>query len=260
MAIDVMPPGSDKERDELSADTVLGGRVKLFQPAKGYRAAIDPVLLAATVAAQAGEAVIDLGCGVGTAGLCVLARLPGVSCTGIDFQQTLVDLAARNAQESGFGAVYRAVCANILDKALLATATTERADQVIVNPPYLPRGQASLSDHRTKALANAESDAALADWVKAAIAVAAPRGSITFIHRADRLPELLSLMQPHLGALTVLPIQPKRDEPARRVIVRGTRGTRAPARLLPALILHEVDGRFTPLAQAVLAEAAAIQI
>jgi tRNA1(Val) A37 N6-methylase TrmN6 len=261
MSMDATEPTSAPAPHEqrLTADTVLGGRVTLHQPAAGYRAAIDPVLLAAAVSAQPGARIVDLGCGVGTAGLCLLARLPEVTCIGIDKQQVLVDLARRNAAESGFGSRYQAHFGNILDnRSLLSVAG--RADQVIVNPPYLPLGRASLSDHPIKALANAESDAVLADWVEAAAALVAPRGAVTFIHRADRLPELLSLMQQRFGALAILPIQPKAGEPARRVIVRGIRGNGAPSQLLPALILHDAEGLFTPQAQAVLRDAAAIAI
>ena len=249
---------------DLTADKVLGGRVSLFQPAEGYRAAIDPVLLAASVPADvrsgsksagAGR-VVDLGCGVGTAGLCLLARLSAFSCLGIDVQPALVDLANRNAATSGLADRYRAKVGNILDDACLRAAGP--ADHVIANPPYLPRGQASVSDHPVKALANVESDAVLADWVAAAIAIAAPRGHVTFIHRADRLPELLSLMQDRLGDLAILPIQPKPGEPARRVLVRGQRGNHAPARLLAPFVLHEADGRFTSQAEAVLRDAGPI--
>lgn len=248
-----------EDEPALTADTVLGGRVVLHQPAAGYRAAIDPVLLAAAISARPGDRVADLGCGVGTAGLCLLARVPEITCIGIDRQQVLTDLAGRNAREGGFGDRYQVVCGNILERDWLVSMAGG-ADHVIVNPPYLPQGQASLSDHPIKALANAESDAVLADWVKAALAVAVPRGTVTFIHRADRLPELLALMQSHLGALAILPIQPKAGEPARRVIVRGIRGNRAPSRLLPALVLHDPTGGFTLEAEAILRDAAPIEM
>lgn len=258
MAEQLMP-----ENVELTLDQVLGGRVTLFQPIEGYRAAIDPVLLAASVPAStmtAGGAgrIVDLGCGVGTAGLCLLARLPNVSCLGIDVQPALVDLANRNAAASGLAGRYRAIEGNILDHRRLRDVGP--ADHVIANPPYLPRGRASVSDHPVKALANVESDAVLADWVAAARAIVAPRGHVTFIHRADRLPELLSLMQECIGGLAILPIQSKPDEPARRVLVRGQRGSRAPSRLLTPVVLHEADGRFTAEAEAVLREAAALAL
>ena len=77
--------------------TVLGGRLKLHQPAEGYRAAIDPVLLAASVPCRAGEKILDLGTGIGTAALCLLARTSGVKMVGIDIQDDLIGLAIKNA-------------------------------------------------------------------------------------------------------------------------------------------------------------------
>lgn len=242
-------------------DAFLGGRLTLLQPAEGYRAAIDPILLAAAVSAVDGERIVDLGCGVGTAGLCLLSRLPivnctGITCAGIDVQRALIDLAKMNAKTNNLADRYQAHCGSILDRKLMAGLAD--ADQVIANPPYLPKGEASPSDHPIKALANIESDAGLADWVEVAARIVKPGGAVTFIHRADRMPELLALMRAHLGSFVILPIQPKRDTPASRIIVRGRKGKNAPARLLPSLVLHEPDGSYTAEVEAVLRDMAAL--
>ncbi|HEX9446567.1 MAG TPA: methyltransferase, partial [Dongiaceae bacterium] len=241
-----------------STDAFLGGRLSLRQPAEGYRAAIDPVLLAASVPAAAGARFVDLGCGVGTAGLCLLARVPGISCIGLDLQQMLVSLALENAAANGLADRYQALCGSILAEPSLVDL--RGADEAIANPPYLPRGEASISAHPVKALANVESDAVLADWVAAAASIVRPGGAVTFIHRADRLPELLSLMHDKLGSLIVLPIQPKAGQPASRVIVRGRKGKRAPAKLLAPLILHEASGAYTAEAELVLRGAGSLQL
>lgn len=239
-----------------TTDAFLGGRLSLRQPAEGYRAAIDPVLLAAAVPANPGDRIVDLGCGIGTAGFCLLARLPGIRCTGIDLQQVLVSLALENARANGLADRYQALCGSILDAELLSTVSG--ADAVIVNPPYLPRGEVSLSAYPIKALANVESDAVLADWVMAAIRILRPGGAATFIHRADRLPELLALMRDGLGSFVILPIHPKAGTAASRVIVRGLREKKGPAKLLAPLILHEADGHYTAMAETVLRHGEAI--
>ncbi|HVJ42549.1 MAG TPA: methyltransferase [Dongiaceae bacterium] len=242
----------------ITTDAFLGGRLTLRQPRDGYRAAIDPVLLAAAVTAPEEARLVDLGCGVGTAGLCVLARLPGISCTGIDIQAPLVALAQANAGANGLGERYQARCGSIGAKDVLRDLGT--VDQVIANPPYLAQGEASASAHPIKALANMESDAPLSDWIIAATRIVRPGGTVTFIHRAERLPELLALMRENLGSLAILPVQPKADSDAHRVIVRGRKGKRAPARLLAPLILHETDGSYTTAAQRLLRDAGRLDL
>lgn len=242
----------------VTTDSFLGGRLSLRQPSEGYRAAIDPVLLAAAVTMPAGARLVDLGCGVGTAGLCVLARLPGTDCIGIDLQPPLVALAKVNAAANGLAERYQLRCGSIRADATLRDLGA--VDQVIVNPPYLTQGQASPSAHPIKALANVESDALLSDWVEAAARIVRPGGAVTFIHRADRLPELLALMRERLGSLVILPIQPKAGSDANRVIVQGRKGKRAPARLLAPLVLHEADGRYAAVAQHLLRDGGSLDL
>jgi tRNA1(Val) A37 N6-methylase TrmN6 len=241
-----------------TTDTVLGGRVILRQPADGYRVAIDPILLAAACPAQAGETIADLGCGIGTAALCVAMRAPDVRCVGVDIQPALIDLAQENASANGLQGRARFQCGDILDPALFLYAAP--TDQVIVNPPYLPRGRATVSKNPIKALANVEGDADLAAWVNAAARAVKPGGRATFIHRADRLPELLAAFTARFGGVAALPLHPKEAAPAHRVIVSGRLGQQGPATLLPGLILHQADGAFTAAAQRILRDGAPLPL
>ena len=237
-------------------DAVLGGSVTLHQPAQGYRVAIDPILLAAACPAGRGETVVDLGCGVGTAALCLARRVPDVRCIGVEVQPALAALADRNARENGIADRVSFLAGDILDRTLPIYARP--ADHVIVNPPYLKRGAATPSDNPVKALANIEGEADLAAWVAAAVKAVRPGGTITFIHRADRLPELLALLGARCGGLVIQPLHPKADAAAHRAIVAGRVDQRLPAILLPSLILHEADGSFTPQVQRVLRDGAAL--
>jgi tRNA1(Val) A37 N6-methylase TrmN6 len=237
-------------------DSVLGGRVTLHQPALGYRVAIDPILLAAACAAEPGERVVDLGCGVGTAALCLARRVDRVHCMGVDLLPELAELANRNAAENGLANRVSFVAGDILDRSLPIYGT--RADHIVVNPPYLKRGAATPSDNPIKALANIEGDADLAAWVAAAAKAVRPGGTITFIHRADRLPELLALLGSRCGGIAILPLHPKAGAAAHSAIVTGRLDQRLPAILLPGLVLHEADGSFSPTLQAVLRDGAAL--
>lgn len=239
---------------QTTTDMVLGGRVTLRQPATGYRVAIDPILLSAACPAQPGEAVADLGCGVGTAALCLAQRVPKLWCMGIELQSELAELAALNAQDNGLADRVKFVAGDILDRGLPIYA--QPVDHVMVNPPYLKRGSATPSANPSKALANVEGEADLAAWVAAAAKAARPGGSITFIHRADRLPELLALLGPRCGGIAILPLHPKAGAAAHRVLVAGRVGQHLPAVLLPGLVLHDADGSFSAAAQRILRDGA----
>lgn len=243
---------------DRTSNSILGGRVILRQPAAGYRVAIDPILLAAACPAAAGETIVDLGCGIGTAALCVATRVSGVQCVGVDLQPALVDLAQENARANGLQDRVRFLLGDILDPALPIYA--EPADQVIVNPPYLKRGQATVSENPIKALATVEGEADLKAWIKAAARAAKPGGRATFIHRADRLPELLAAFAVQFGGIVILPLHPKENVPAQRVIVSGRLGQRGPAVLSPGLILHQANGAFTAAAQRILRDGASLPL
>lgn len=238
----------------ISTDRFLGGRLQLAQPTDGYRAAIDPVLLAAAVPAQAGDSALDLGCGIGTAGLCLARRVEGVRVTGIDLQDVLIDLARRNARANHLADRVAFACGNVSDD------RHGDFDHVLANPPYLERARASVSPNPIKAMANIEGDAGLADWVAAAIRAVRRGGSVTFIHRADRGPELRLLMARGLGGLRQCDLVPRADAAPKRIILQGVKGAAAEAVAATTLVLHEADGRFTAAADSILRDAAPLPL
>ena len=236
----------------VTYDAVLGGRLRIWQPAAGFRAGSDAVLLAAACPARPGDSLLDLGCGVGTAMLCVAARVPGTIVTGVERHAPTAALARRNA---GNDAV---VEADVL--ALPGTLRARGFDHVILNPPYLSVGSGPDAADRGRADARREGGAGdLVAWCDVACRRAGPTGTVAAIARADRLADLLTALAPRLGAIVILPIAPSPNAAARRVIVRGRKDARAPLRLLAPLVTHDVDGR-TPEYEAVLREAAPLAI
>ncbi|MGP1395365.1 MAG: tRNA1(Val) (adenine(37)-N6)-methyltransferase [Inquilinaceae bacterium] len=240
------------EAAAATRDLLLGGRVTLAQPAQGYRAAIDPVLLAAGVPARDGDRVLDLGCGVGAAALCLLARRPDCWVTGLELQGDLADLARRNAAAERFIVVEGDVAAPP------EGVEAGTFDQVMANPPYLPAGRDTASPHGGKATANQEGTADLEVWIAAAHRALRPKGSLTMIHRADRFAEVCGLLTPRFGGVVLIPLWPKDGAPAKRVVIRARKGDRSPATVAPGLVLHGADGGYTPQADAVLRDAAAL--
>ena len=242
----------------VTDDALLGGRVKLLQPASGYRVAIDPVLLAAAVPAAAGDSMLDIGCGVGAASLCLAARVAGCRVTGIEAQRDWVRLAGENAARNGVADRIAIMAGDIRNPP--PRLEPGSFAHVMANPPYMEAEAASPSPLPAKAAATVEGEADLAAWVRFALAMTRPRGSVTFIHRADRLEHLLAQFAGRAGGIAVLPLWPGAGKPAKRVIVHARKDVATPTRLLPGLILHEADGRFTAEADAVLRDAKALPL
>lgn len=226
-------------------NTVMGGRVKLLQPRRGYRIAVDAVLLAAAVDARPGESVLDLGAGVGAVGLCVAARVPGCDVTGIELQPGLAVLAERNARLNDAADHVRTL---VHDLAHPLPCGLGPFDHVATNPPYLPAAVADPSPDPSKALATVESSADLARWLSVATGALKPAGSLLLIHRSDRLDEIVA----NLVRLGWADITVKRLPPAARVLVRARAAADLRRRDAPPLVLHRTEGGYTDEAEAIL--------
>lgn len=232
--------------------------MSLAQAERGYRVAIDPVMLAAAVPAKSGDIVLDLGCGVGAAGLCLARRVGGCRILGVDMDPRAASLARQNVAANDFADRMEIVQADLLrpPKALKPGSF----DHAMANPPHLAAASADPSPRASRARAMVEGEATLADWIAAALRLLRARGSLTLIHRADRLDELLSHLHGKAGGVVVFPLWPMRGRPAKRVIVQATKGSRSPAVLAPGLVLHREGGLYTRAAERILRRGGALGI
>jgi tRNA1(Val) A37 N6-methylase TrmN6 len=239
--------------DEITADAFLGGRLTIAQPRAGYRAAADPVLLAAAVPARAGQAVLELGCGAGVASLCLGCRVTGLRLVGLELQPAYAALARRNAAANG--QIFEVHEGDVAE--MPAALKARDFDHVIANPPYF--GAASGTPARDAGRETAQREATpLGAWIEAGLRRLRPGGRITLIQSAERLPEMLVALAPRAGSVTVLPVAPRTGRPAGRVILTARKGGRGAFRLLSPFVLHEGvehlrDGDdYSPAARAVL--------
>jgi len=242
----------------FTEDRVLGGRVRLKQPANGYRSAIDPVFLAASVPAEPHQLVLDVGCGPGAAMLCLAVRVPHSRVVGVELQRDLVRLAGENVILNGLETRVSVTIGNLLNPP--PRLAPGAFDHVMANPPYNERGAATGATTTGKSAATIEGDADLAAWVRFSLAMVRAKGTVTFIHRADRIDALLGQIAGRAGEVVVFPLWPGQGRPASRILVRVRKQIATPARLAAGLVLHESDGRFTVGADGVLREGRGLEL
>jgi tRNA1(Val) A37 N6-methylase TrmN6 len=230
------------KRPEVTHDAFLGGRLTIAQPAKGFRAGLDSVLLGAAVGHGEGD-LLDLGAGVGTAALVALADHAALRATLVESDSDTSALAAGNVTTNGFASRASVVTLDLTASGRARAAAGLKADHyvsVIANPPFYEAGTAPAP---RRAAARHMSAEALDAWVKTAAMHAAPGGEIVFIHVADRLSALLQSFEARFGAVTILPLTPREGDSAHRILIRGIKGSRAPLTLLASRAVHTPSGR-----------------
>lgn len=243
----------------LSRDDFLGGALQIDQPETGYRAGSDPVLLAASIPAQRGQRILDLGCGGGIAALCLGRRVAGLHLTGVELQPDYAALAQHNAALNDLQ--MDVVCADLTK--LPADIKQRQFDHVLANPPYFDRarGKPALDSGRETGLGERTP---LADWVHIAAKRLAPGGMAHMIHKPERLPELLSAMHRYLGSVEVLPFSARRGRAAHLVLIRAKKDGRADFCLHAPLVVHtgrehsEISKDYNILVEAALRNGAAL--
>ena len=248
-------------QSDLTQDKFLGGLLTILQPRKGYRAGIDPVLLAASVPAKSGQSVLELGCGAGVASLCLGRRVAGLDLYGVEIQTGYGDLARRNGVQNNIGIHVVDASLNELPKDF----RSEIFDHVIANPPYFQRskGTAAADAGRDTALAG---HTPLSIWIDVATRRLRPKGYLTLIQKADRLGDVLVAMDDRLGSLIVQPVAPRGGRSAELVILQARKGGRGALRLAAPLVLHEgprheADSEsYTAEIRAILRDGAAFKI
>ncbi|KEO52960.1 tRNA1(Val) (adenine(37)-N6)-methyltransferase [Thioclava pacifica] len=247
--------------DELTEDGFLGGRLRIAQPRAGYRAAMDPVLLAAACHARPGQSVLELGCGAGVASLCLGCRVPGVALTGLELQPAYAALARENAARNG-------IAFEVMEGDLSRMPPDLRArsfDHVIANPPYFGASDGTPATDAGRERAQREATP-ISDWIDAGLKRLKPEGWITIIQQADRLGDLLDGLKSRAGATTILPIAPREGRAARRVIVTARKGAKTPLKLLAPFVLHAEPAHsrdaedLTNIARAILRDAQILPI
>ena len=256
-----LPEISEDSLSLYTDQAILGGRIMLRQMRRGYRVAIDSVLLAAAIHRGRDknpprqQHVVELGSGVGAVSLCLAARLPELHITGYDIAAELVELARHNAVHNNLSERVEFIQRDITKYPL--SGNPPKFDHVMMNPPFHARDRTPSPDAaRQLAFSLAE----FQPWADAARYYLRAGGSLTLIFRADGLADLLAALSPHFGSFAILPIAPRAEQPAKRIIIRAKLGGKSPLRLCAPLILHQRDSNlYTPLVEQILRDGVGLE-
>lgn len=261
-----MTKAPDTAETAITRDAFLGGLVHIHQPLKGrHRAGLDAVYLAAALPEGTTGRVVDMGSGVGTAGFCAAARLPAVNVTLVDNDPLAIELARtalNDPDNSAFADRVDVLEADLTAKGSVRHAaglTPAMADHAIMNPPYYDAGRFRASPNAERADAHMLDDRGLEPWARTATDIVREGGSLTVIFRADGLREVLDVLAGRFGAIDIIPLRPRPDAPATRIILRAIRASKAPLQLLPGFVLHTGTGSdFTAAARRVMRDGAGL--
>ncbi|MBM3607632.1 MAG: methyltransferase [Alphaproteobacteria bacterium] len=233
--------------------TLLGGRLRLLQPLAGHRSGLDAILLSAMIG-EAQGVLADAGAGAGAAGLAIGLRNRHVQLLLIEREEELAALARRNAALNAMVPRVQVACADFTSPKARAAAGIAPASVAIAvtNPPWLEAARSRSSPDQARARAHSfETGQGLDRWLRACAAILQPSGELAMIHRADALGQVLDACSGRFGGLEIRPVHPRAGEAAIRILLRGRKGSRAPLKLLPALIVHGEGQAFTPQMQAI---------
>lgn len=232
---------------DITENAILGGRVRIRQPARGYRVNVDTVLLAAAVEAAPGARLMEAGCGVGAVLLAAAARSGNARFLGVERDQNMAVIARENVALNAMSDRVEIVTGDALDR----SANWGVFDGVFVNPPFDIEG-AGRAPHAIRRGAHV-ADAPIGKWISALCDRLKGGAALTLIHRAHRLPEILAALEGRLGGIEIMPVRPSADAPASRVLARARKGSRAPLKLMKGLDLHDASGaKHTPETEAIL--------
>ena len=239
---------------ETTEDAVLGGRLRLRQPVRGHRVGHDAILLAAATGARGGEHAVDLGAGVGAAGLALAARVTDLKVTLVEVDPVLCSLATYNARLNHLDRLVKALVLDVENANAFEHGgmSSDCADRVLMNPPFHDARRQNVSPDPRRRLAHVGEPGLLGRWVNTAARLLKAHGVLTLIWRADGLDEVLGALKISFGDTAVLPVLPRAEAPAIRVLVRAVKGAGGTRTDFPALALNNENGQPTPAAEAVL--------
>lgn len=230
-------------------DKFLGGKILISQPKKGFRTSIDSIFLSAAVNLKKNNSILELGCGVGTIMCCLKERERNISVYGVELQKKYAEFAKKNLKDNNFeGKIFNSNIINLPNEIL-----KKSFDHIIFNPPYLKKDTILESTINEKKISIKESEVMLDDWIKIALKRCVNGGQINFVHRVERLSEILHLIGDKAGCIKILPIFSNKNKNSNRIIITAKKGSKSNLKIMPPLIVHKLKkNKYTKTAKKIL--------
>lgn len=240
---------------KTSDGTLLEGKILYRQYQEGYRTALEPILMAASVPAKSGQTVIEGGCGAGAGLMCLHHRIPHIAGIGFEQHPEMIALANENFQLNQMNSL-KAIEITLpkLPKRPFdfLPAGQEHVDHVFSNPPWHAYNSCPSPDSK-KDLAKRLPKGFLAEWIYALSRPLRQGGTLTLALSASLYAQGCAIMDEcKLGSLTLFPLWPKQNRPPRIILLQGRMGSTGGSHIAPGLILHKENGDFTTEANHIL--------
>lgn len=236
-----------QQSDDYTVDAFHRGRFFLVQPKRGHRAGMDAMMLAGCVPGNFSGKLVDLGAGAGGAGLAVAARCENAYVTLVEREAEMVGFANRTLAHPANACITSRTNLINADVSLTGKARevagleSNSFDFAIMNPPFNDNSDRASPD-TLRRTAHVMDDGLLESWLRTAAAIVRPRGGVAIIARPTSLNEILTAMNGRFGSMKIVPILPRPSDPAIRIIIRATKGSRAALALMPPLVIHNAQG------------------
>lgn len=248
----------EKNKVKTSEDNFFRGRFSALQPiGTGHRSGLDALLIAAGLPLNAKGLVVDLGSGSGVAGMAAACANLELTAVLVEKNKLMVDLANKSLgleKNQHFATRLRVLEADVMLSGLEREKkglAPNMADFVIMNPPYNHEGQRASPD-KIKAEAHVMGVSGLDSWMRTAAAILKPGGTLIMIYRTEKLGEVIACSTGRFGGVSIVAVHSKEHEPAKRLIFKMKKGSRAPLKILPCLVIHNDEGGPTDVADSLL--------
>jgi len=236
---------------EFSTDNFLDQGLILTQPKNGFRAGSDAVFLARFMNFPAKSHILDVGCGLGGAGLCAAYKNVGIQVTGLEKQEFYSDLAHYNARQNNLDGRFQCQQGDVAD--IQTIFPPDYFTHIITNPPFYEAGTGRKPKDQGKIMAHQGDNISLEIWIRKSLSVLKNAGTMIMIIRTERLQDIMNALQNRAGDIQILPLISRAGGDAKRMILSCKKASKTGTKILSPLILHQENSRdYTEKAQAVL--------
>ncbi|MDR0677974.1 MAG: methyltransferase [Holosporaceae bacterium] len=238
---------------KLTEDSILNRKIKIFQPERGYRVAIDPIILSNFACGFnnrcrskiATKKILDVGCGVGTISLILKMKESTSQITAIDIDERICEICRRNARINSLNVDVINVGLENINYVL----KDKLFDQIVTNPPFFDEKLSRISE--SKKLANFET-MNLSHWIVLCFKKLKSGGIFSMIHDASRIDDILCSLKNIAGSIQIIPIFPKINCRANRIIVTAKKSSKSASSILPGIVVHESNGSYSEAVREIL--------